>query len=234
VALSQEIAQVLRLPLDGAAAPAHTPPNAPPVLDAEQGLARWAGEDAVYQQALQQFVDEHAHSASTYTRLHANGDLAGLRALAHRVCGVAANLGFVQLTALLKALEQAAVSGESLTLFQTLQTLPEALAACRHAVPQRQIVHAAPVPVDTPHQPWPEVRAQVLALTDALAQNIRRGAVDDAMLNDLASALDGHLPPKLVDRIRRALDDFDFEQANLHLTALLARIDEQPDSPPQP
>lgn len=234
VALSQEIAQVLRLPLDGAAAPAHTPPNAPLVLDAEQGLARWAGEHAVYQQALQQFVDEHAQSASTYTRLHAQGDLAGLRALAHRVCGVAANLGFVQLTALLKALEQAAVSGESLTLFQTLQTLPEALAACRHAVPQRQRMHTAPVPMDTPHQPWPEVRAQALALTDALAHNIRRGAVDDAMLNDLASTLDGHLPPKLVDRIRRALDDFDFEQANLHLTALLTRIDKQPDSPPQP
>lgn len=232
VALSQEIARVLNLPATAdRTETGNRAQGAFPVLDAAQGLARWAGEQAVYQQALQRFVAEHAASAPAFVRLHADGNLAELRALAHRVCGVAANLGFVQLTTLLKALEQAAIAGDTPAISQALQALPGALAACRDAVPQ-QAVAIAPTVASVTHQSWAQARAHALALTDALATNLRRGAVDDAMLQELASTLDGHLPAKLVDRIQRALDDFDFEQASVYLNALLARIDEQPDTPP--
>jgi PAS domain S-box-containing protein len=76
------------------------------VLNQAAGLRRWDGSEQGYQAALAHFLTEHGDNAHQLAALHASGDHAAVRALAHRARGVAANLGLEQLAQALAEIEE--------------------------------------------------------------------------------------------------------------------------------
>lgn len=224
-ALSHEIARVLGLDQQQAQANpdlAAIPAPAREVLNRRAGLHRWADKGDVYAEALDHFGREYEDLATTLRMHAAGGSHRALRMLAHKVRGVAANVGLEQLSDALSRLEQAAnvVPTDEREAAQALETassaLAEALAAIRSASPQPTVAPEA-APFDL---------ARARRAGGVLLQALRRGALDDAALSGLATALAGHPAAPGVARIQRAIGDFEFDSALEQLEAVMAALGE--------
>ncbi|QBE64321.1 MHYT domain-containing protein [Pseudoduganella lutea] len=222
-ALSHEIARVLGLHAVCAVAPAGQPGKAQ-VLNRAAGALRWGG-GTEHQQALCRFDADHGASARQLAALHETGDGVGLQAQAHRVRGVAANLGFEQLAETLAGIEKAATNDRNALpalLARHAGELDAALAAVR-AQPCLE-------PVAEPGgagQPVPAAlldTAAVRAAAEALQHSLARGALDDAALASLSQALHGHVPPATLAPLQMAIDDFDFTLAETRLATMLQTV----------
>jgi len=222
--LSHEIARVLGLDQqtpdpDLAAIPA----PAREVLNRRAGLHRWADKADVYAEALEHFGRQYGDLATTL-QLHAAGSARQeLRMLAHRVRGVAANVGLEQLSDALSRLEHAtnAVPTDERAAAEALEVstaaLRDALAAIRAGSPQ-------PSPAPDAQAPYDLARARRAG--GVLLQALRRGALDDAALAGLAAALAGHPMAPRVAQIQGAIGDFEFDSALEQLEAVMATLGE--------
>ncbi|MBB3220503.1 MHYT domain-containing protein [Pseudoduganella umbonata] len=230
-ALSHEIARVLGLHAVGAASSLHKASDVQ-VLNRVAGAQRWGGSAEQHQLALCRFDTDHALSARQLAALHETGDDAGLQAQAHRVRGVAANLGLEQLAATLAEIEKAGAGGSDAVpaqpspllaplLLRYAAELDLALAAVRMqdcpgpvAAPCVAAAGAA-VPLDA---------TAVRTAAEALQQSLARGALDDAALAALFQALHGHVPPATLAPLQMAIDDFDFTLAETRLATMLETV----------
>jgi len=228
--LSHEMARVLGLassPQPGDELPAQERQ----VWNRHAGLHRWSGKEDVYLDALAHFQGQHAGVLQALTAQAAAADYRALRMLAHKVRGVAANLGLEQLADSLAGLE-GLVDGDSGKLYPgidpTLRVALEALAAqlglaldaVRGALPAQ----AVPAPVQAARPVTDLARARRNA--DALREALRRGALEDTALAGLAAALAGHALAGRVAQLHTALSDFEFELALEQLDAMLDAIDD--------
>jgi PAS domain S-box-containing protein len=229
--LSHEIARVLGI--GSAPQPAlELPARERQVLNRHAGLQRWSGKLDTYNEALAHFASQHGGLAQAMSAQAMAADYRSLRMLAHRVRGIAANLG-LELLADTLALLEGLVDGDSGKLFpgpgadlhQTLGTLCErhegALAAIQAALPARP-QPASAAGAARPVADLDRARRAGAALREALS----RGALEDASLAGLAAALTGHALAGRVAQVHAALSDFDFELALQQLDAVLDAIDE--------
>jgi signal transduction histidine kinase/CheY-like chemotaxis protein/HAMP domain-containing protein len=99
------------------AAPAAPP--APPVLDMKAGLSRVAGNQALYQKLLRQFVDQQASAVEQIQEALARKDVALAERLAHTLKGVAGNIGATQVQSAAGVLEKAIRDGAPATDVQS-------------------------------------------------------------------------------------------------------------------
>jgi CheY-like chemotaxis protein/anti-sigma regulatory factor (Ser/Thr protein kinase) len=232
-ALSHEIARVLGL---ASTQPADDlPAREREVLNRHAGLRRWSGKQTAYDEALAHFDSQHAGLAQALSAQAAAADYCTLRMLAHKVRGVAANLGLELLADTLGNLE-GMVDGDSGKVFpgaeSTLQDtlrdlciqLDRALEAIRAALP-------TPAQAQAPAKAAQAVRPTVdlerarragVSLREALC----RGGLEDTSLAGLAAALTGHPLAARVAQVHAALSDFDFELALQQLDAVLEVLDE--------
>ena len=143
--------------------------------------------------------------------------------LAHKVRGVAANVGLEKLSDALAKLEQAtnAVPTDEREVAAALDTstaeLEQALAAIRAGSAQPVPALDAATGVDLP-------RAHRAG--GVLLQALRRGALDDAALAGLAAALAGHPAAPRVARIQGAIGDFEFDAALEQLEEMMGTLAE--------
>jgi CheY-like chemotaxis protein/anti-sigma regulatory factor (Ser/Thr protein kinase) len=227
--LSHEIARVL-----GLGSSTHTDADLPAqerqVLNRAAGLRRWSGKEDAYHEALAHFDSQHAGLARLLSSQGASADYRALRMLAHRVRGVAANLGLERLADALASLE-GMVDGDSGKLFpgpdaamqdalQAMDALLDAsLAELRAALPGQQ----ATAPEAT--RPGTDLDRAARA-GKVLREALRRGALEDAALAGLAAAVTGHPLAARVAQVHAALSDFDFDLALQQLDAVLDAIDD--------
>ncbi|GGZ00109.1 MHYT domain-containing protein [Pseudoduganella plicata] len=220
-ALSHEIARVLGLETAGAVTVPK--PAGPQVLDRKGSLLRW-GSDSALQQALSRFRHEHGACAGVLAGLAAQQDYAALQMQAHRVRGVAANLGFEQLAALLAEIEQAAAdggTGSASALAPALARLgPQLGLALEAAGDYPEIL--AQVPAGAPVAGFDG--AAVRNAAAALQRSLARGALDDDALARLSLALQGHVTPATMASLHMALGDFDFTLAETRLNDILGTV----------
>ncbi|WP_313030372.1 MHYT domain-containing protein [Massilia alkalitolerans] len=221
--LSHEIARVLGLDQQQADKDALAlPAAAREVLNRRAGLHRWADKADVYAEALDHFGRQYADLATTLKMHAAGGSHQQLRMLAHKVRGVAANVGLEQLSDALSRLEQATntVPTDEREAAQALDTataaLGDALAAIRAGSPQPTVAPEA--------APYDLARARRAG--GVLLQALRRGALDDAALSGLAAALAGHPVAPRVAQIQGAIGDFEFDSALEQLEAVMATLEE--------
>jgi hypothetical protein len=228
-ALSHEIARVLGL------GPGHHADDLPAqqreTLNRHAGLRRWSGKEDAYLEALAHFAHQHGDLGAALAAQAMAADYRALRMQAHRVRGIAANLGLELLADALAKLE-GLVDGDSgkvypgveATLQETLDAvcglLDDALGAIRAAQP-------APAGTNKPQTARPaadldRARRAGNALRDAL----KRGGLDDAALAGLAAATSGHPLAGRVAQVHAAISDFEFDLALQQLDAVLAAIDE--------
>jgi CheY-like chemotaxis protein/anti-sigma regulatory factor (Ser/Thr protein kinase) len=227
-ALSHEIARVLGL------GSFHPDPELPAQermpLNRQAGLRRWSSKEDAYLEALAHFETQHAGMALLLSAQAAQADYRAMRMLAHRVRGVAANLGLELLADALGKLE-ALVDGDSGKLYPGLEeTLQDALVQLRVLLDGAlaEIRAAQPAPAASPAQavhPGADLeraRRAGKVLRDAL----RRGGLDDAASAGLAAALTGHPLATRAAQVHAAIADFDFELALQQLDAVLGAIDD--------
>jgi hypothetical protein len=143
------------------------------------------------------------------------------------VRGAAANVGLEQLADAMAHLEQQAGGGghachpDAPLLHAALAQAASAVAAALAAATAGQ--EAAPADDSTvPDGALDPQRAQRAG--NALLQALRRGALDDAALTSLATALAGHPAAARVAQVQDALADFDFKLAQQQLEAVLAAL----------
>jgi CheY-like chemotaxis protein len=121
-------------------------PDALPGLDIKQGLSRLANNEKLFVQLLSDLLAEYAGAADGMRALAAAGDNDEVRGAAHKIRGIANNLGANDIGASAEAIEKAALAGEAITDEQ-IDALASALvvAADSHAtlMAQRQAVAAA-------------------------------------------------------------------------------------------
>jgi len=228
--LTQELARVLGMP---AGAPQLAPAAGPArgmVLNAEKGIARWAGQREAYQRALRRFAHDYEGAERELRSALAAGQHAACAALAHRLRGAAANLGMEQLADALWRLETGlqAPDGRA-TLPDLLEQaglrLTDALAAvwaqddvradAREATSVSAAAAAGPLDLERVH-----------AMGNAMLHSLERGSFDQQELAALSSVLRGCVAEPRLLGLQRALDDFDFTAARDALQMLLDECQE--------
>jgi PAS domain S-box-containing protein len=234
-ALSHEIARVLGLDVDPLAA--ELPSQERQVLNRHAGLHRWSGKEDAYLEALAHFERQHAGVARELAAQAASSDYRALRMLAHKVRGVAANLGLELLADTLGALESM-VDGDSGKLYPGAETalgdglarvealLADALAALRATLPAaaRAVAPDAPVASAAAVRPSADLdRARRAGAV--LREALRHGGLDDAALAGMTAELAGHPLAARLAQVHAALADFDFDLALQQLDAVLAAIE---------
>ncbi|WUR13875.1 MHYT domain-containing protein [[Empedobacter] haloabium] len=225
-ALSHEIARVLGLEAVGAMVALNA--AGPLVLNRAAALLRWGGNEAALQAALCRFADEHGGCDATLTALAGRGDHAAVQMLAHRVRGVAANVGFEQLAVLLAEIEQCATACVAGTASERARAaLDAALARLGPQLAQARAAQGrcpdAPTAEAAPASAVLDLDA-VQSAAAALQRALARGALDDDALARLSAALQGHVAPAALAPLQMALGDFDFTLAETRLNMILATV----------
>ena len=222
--LSHEIARVLGISQQGDKDAQDAAGLVREVLNRRAGLHRWADKEDVYLEALDHFGRQYGELTTTLKLHAAGGDHQELRMLAHKVRGVAANVGLERLADALAKLEQATDTvptderASAAALDAATAALGEALAAIHGGSAQPAAA--------------PDTGAAAIDLTRArraggvLLQALRRGALDDAALAGLAAALAGHPVAPRVAQIRGAIGDFEFDSALEQLEAVMTTLGE--------
>ena len=186
-----------------------------PVFDRAGALLRWDDDWVVLADMLEQFFVQHRDTADKLDQLLVAGDRSPALNLAHKVKGVAGNLGLSDLFGALATFE-ALLGQEGGDPDRSLEAVAVAMDAAWQAVepelrkPRTSAALAELVELD------PEILDAAL---HNLQKAVKRGALDDAALTILAAML---LPDEVAE-LRRALDDFDFSAADRLIDALQAK-----------
>ncbi|MCX2976379.1 response regulator [Candidatus Marimicrobium litorale] len=112
--------------LDEAEAQQAPLPDTLPGLDIRQGLSRLAGNEALFMQLLKDLLNEYAGAADSMRALVAGGGGAELREAAHKVRGIANNLGATDIGASAEIIEKVALAGNAVQEEQ-IEALADAL-----------------------------------------------------------------------------------------------------------
>jgi CheY-like chemotaxis protein len=230
-ALSHEIARVLGL---GPGQQADDlPAQERQTLNRHAGLRRWSGKEDAYLEALAHFAAQHESLPAAFAAQATAADYRALRMQAHKVRGIAANLGLELLADGLAGLE-GLVDGDSGKLYpgpaaalqETLDAVCLQLDAALEAIRATQPAGAAPgqgkAQAARPAADLDRARRAGNVLHDAL----KRGGLDDAALAGLAAATSGHPLAAHVAQVHAAISDFEFDLALQQLDAVLAAIGE--------
>ncbi|WP_286746541.1 MHYT domain-containing protein [Aquabacterium sp. UBA2148] len=198
------------------------------LLDPDAGVRRW-GDIESWQTALFRF----AQQAGT---LSGGDDPALQRAEAHRIKGVAGNLGLPHLSAAAARLEALPANAPTDELADAWSALSQALlSTVNHVAALRAQASSEPAaPDDSTSAPetldkaLDEVSLQALqADARTLQQAFSRGECLDELLETLCERARAAPNPTLLQAARQAADDFDFEAAARELGAWLDALTPQ-------
>lgn len=197
----------ITLPLKESAATTHH-------FDLHRGIALW-GDQQTYLYEIHRYIQESRKHITMLTQAIAAQDHAALKQIAHANKGVSANLALSHIQESYHALEQSA-DGEWQTCTQQvtqLQMHAQSLQAFITPLLSQQTVSVA---IDEHALPITLLQDCLLALRTLVAMN----ELDDALLSKLTE----HAPAEwrqALNKITQLLNEFDFEQATVHIDQLL-------------
>ena len=187
-------------------------------LDTAKGLATVMGNRALYARQLARFFSNYQDFAGVFARAQADADASAAQRAAHNLRGIAGNLGAGAIQRAAGLLEQGCKNGLTkeqleVPLQNTLRVLLPLLNALKDFDPQESVTDAATVGGDGQRLP---------ALLTQLASQLSHGdtGASDTMAELLPLAADSAMHAAL-QRIARAIEEFDFEAGEEMMRALL-------------
>jgi CheY-like chemotaxis protein len=209
--LSVQMARVLGLAENAERVP-YRPGARPQLLNIEQALARWGGQREPYLRALRHFVNEYTKLPTLLSNYGEFGGASEARSLAHRVKGMAGNLGLEKLAELLDEIERSLITDTAIALRPLLARLRHLIYDSFAAV-DLELAKAATIgsgrrstqPIDV---------ARIRSLGDHLSARFQRGEFDSAAFAQLLDALTGNVEEAQLDELQRIVDEFDFVAAD--------------------
>jgi CheY-like chemotaxis protein len=191
---------------------AHIDLKSLPGLDVSAGLRHTAGKESLYRSLLKQFCVEFDHFSDRTQSMLAAGRIEDAGRLAHSLKGVAANLGATETAETAAALEKALKAGQDHA--SVLATLDLHLVSLIRALQQHFDVTASSLNVSEPSDrpqgstepapPWMNELMRLLKEGDIAAQQLWAQRSEE---------LRARLPPQTFTQVRRALENFDFDNA---------------------
>ncbi len=217
--LLAEIAAVLGLAPQPAAAPTAAEDEPPACIDWPRGIALWGNETALVS-AIRRFLAEHNQaSAQIGELLHTDKQLAAIE-LTHRLRGASANLALLPLSRLLGQLEHALKGA-----------VPASTDALLVAVQQAFDCLPAELPEPTAALDKPAAHTVELTQLRPLIEQSRAALEHGELAEQALQKLLASLPAKQALALETAINDFDFERAEAVLAALLNDLKQQPGAP---
>jgi len=206
---------------------ARTVPDYLPGLYVHEGLGRVAGKAATYLRLLQDFRQSHGEDGNALRTALAAGDQNRARLLMHTLKGAAANLGAHEVAAAARAIEETLVSEHVVRETNQLQ-LDTALGTLAASLQELAVIMPISESVPEPDAPAPidvaQVRKQFDQLTALLEANNLSAAVTVETLAQRLRSAPGIA--RLLETLRRKLDDYDFGEARLLSGQALAEFDQ--------
>jgi PAS domain S-box-containing protein len=188
-------------------------------LDAELGLRRVGENPSLYLKVLGKFYASNESTAAAISAAFASGDYVLAERLAHTLKSLAASIGAEQLSAAAAQLEAAVGRGQapepvaSERCFDLLASLRSALQ--HYLEPAGAVVRVAPPAAAS--QDWQAFVPQLQRLKLLLTADDSQAGV---CLDEILSALGGSALPEALDLMAKAVRNYDFEQALVHLGEL--------------
>ncbi len=196
----------------------HEPlPDTLPGLDIRQGLSRLAGNERLWSKLLQDLLREYAEGHTTIQRLLDTQQAEEARKFAHKLRGIANNLGAVEIGLSAEAIESRVLSNLEVTVDQ-VASLEQALAMTAASMPQIMSTLGATTAASS--NGTPEASQLLADLKQAVAAS-DPGAID--LLDQLITgAGEGSELARRLAEPRGLLDNFDFAGAE----PLLAQLED--------
>lgn len=203
------------VPPPARAAETAAPLPAIPGVNTAQGLARMAGNQALYRRLLLRFVDTQADTGERIRQVLADGNVAAAEHLTHTLKGVAGNIGAEMLQQKATALDQALRrnDGQGQKLETLRQRLAEELAAVTGTIAAALAEEgdAAPSPAAPLDAAQRHRARQLLA---ELAERLEASEIHAGHLfQESRALLAGLLPPADLDGLEKAIADYDYDRA---------------------
>ncbi len=190
-------------------------PDSLPGINIREGLKRVAGNTALYLNLLRDLLADYADAAQRLQALLAAGDTDAARQLAHKLRGIANNLGAVEIGGAAEDIELMATSAGAVE--------PDALAQLDAAFAKTMESQASLAPLMTPKEETVELddeqrRAALNDVLQAVAEN-NPEALDllDTLLTGTSETTTGY---DVLIAARTALDIYDFAGARAHLQSV--------------
>jgi PAS domain S-box-containing protein len=192
----------------------------PQLLNIEQALARWGGQREPYLHALQHFVAEYTKLPTLLSNYGVFGGASEARSLAHRVKGLAGNLGLEKLAELLDEIERNVV-------IEAADAVRPLLARLRHLIYDTfaaiELELARTPGLGAAQRPTRPVDvARIHSLGDQLSTRFRRGELDGTAFAQLLDALAGNIEAAQLAELQQLVDDFDFVAADALIRQICA------------
>jgi len=223
--LSLQMARVLGLG-EATERVSNWPGGRPRLINFEQALARWGGQREPYLRALRHFVDEYTKLPTLLSNYDVFGGASEAHSLAHRVKGVAGNLGLEKLAELLDEIERNLLSDTANAVRPLLARLRHLIYDTFAAIDLEFARAAAAGGGPRPAQPIDVPR--IRSLGDQLSARFRRGGLDGAAFAQLLDALAGNMEAARLDELQRLVDDFDFVAADALTRQICAEFEPPP------
>ena len=197
-------------------------PESMPGIDVAAALRRVNGKLEAYIHLVEEFVDQFGQAAEGLKLLLEQDAWNELEQLAHRVKGVAGNLGFTRLSELAAQVESVSSKHAPTEL---MPLLSEFSAASQQVLASAErLFRYRPAGPDT-DAVQPLTAAQRLTRLQGVAAQLERSEVLDAgELRQLRSLLTGMMPDVDRDGLVRAIENFDYSSALDYLNPVLARV----------
>ena len=175
-------------------------------LDVAQGLSRLAGNDQLYLKLLRDLLAQYAGTAEDLSKLLADGETSEARAVAHKLRGIANNLGAFNIGRCATDIEELILSGQTVSAgkIDGLAAAFEEAAESANKLMQNQ------TPADQTQQSTDVDTAQLILDLRQAVSTSDPSAVDlvDRLL--ASEQLDDNIT-ELLGRARECLDNFDFD-----------------------
>jgi signal transduction histidine kinase/CheY-like chemotaxis protein/HPt (histidine-containing phosphotransfer) domain-containing protein len=192
-------------------------PDALPGLDIRQGLSRLAGNEQLWLKLLQDLMKEYADAPASLRGLLLENEADEARKVAHKLRGIANNLGAGDIGAAAEAIEALVIAGKEVSP-EHVEALETALVVVADSLP---VLLATRETAGTAGEGGGVNAAQVFVDLKKAVASFDPGAVDllDQLLATQSEGSDGY---RLLTSARELLDNFNFPDAE----ELLAGFDE--------
>jgi signal transduction histidine kinase/CheY-like chemotaxis protein len=187
------------------------------IVDIEKGLAAWK-DPLIFAKSLISFIEKHSNDANKIQGLLGDRNIQEAKMISHALKGVAGNLSVSEIARLATEIDTSLMEGNIELAGNLIQSLQEALQKAFEMIDQLKIPVLKKLSRPTKEFDSKAVISLLQELLSMLEQD--NPAVAEPAFNKLTE----YISINYMANVRKAIDDFDFNQAKLQTKILAEKL----------